>query len=356
MSIKSFLKNHTLLYLLFRKPYCFFINLPKCVKVAKEDSYFPNLQRKAFCRRLFELFVWFLNNNEVNVFYNLYCLDIKERENIKKYYPYDLFLKKRDLFNKIGNPDSQIVILRDKFLFYKFMKCLGYPVPQVKAVIINNQLFDEKMDDIPENYLLKENNYFVKAIDGECGNSVKHIANFTEFFEYKKQIYNVNCIIQDAVIQHEKMKLLNPEAVNTIRIITVNKNGNVYLFGALIRIGTKLTGEKDNTSQGGVAVGVKDDGFLMEYGFRKPQFGGITYEHPDTHVIFNDFQIPYYKEAVNLCCKVHKNFYNIRSIGWDVAITPEGPVFIEGNDNWEIQSIQAIKHGLRKEIEEAFNE
>ena len=35
----------------------------------------------------------------------------------------------------------------------------------------------------------------------------------------------------------------------------------------------------------------------------------------------------------------HKHLYNIRSIGWDSAITPEGPVFIEGNDNWEIQSI-----------------
>lgn len=356
MSIKSFFKEHTLLYVLLRKPYCFFLNFPKCIKVALEASYFPNLQRKTFITRLLDLLIWVIKYNEVNVFYNLYSLDIKKHEDISRYYPYGVFLKKRDLLNKVGNPDSQIVILRDKFLFYQFMRSLGYPVPKVKAIILHNQLIDEKMNNLNEKCLLEEKNFFVKAIDGECGNSVKRITDFKEFSDYKNQIKDVNCIIQDAVIQHEKMKLLNSEAVNTIRIITVNKNGNVYLFGALIRIGTKLTGEKDNTSQGGVAVGVKDDGFLMEYGFRKPQFGGITYEHPDTHVIFKEFQIPYYKEAVKLCCKVHKNFYNIRSIGWDVAITPEGPVFIEGNDNWELQSIQAIKHGLRKEVEEAFDE
>ena len=356
MSIKLLLKEHTLLYLVLRKPYWIIINFPKCIKVASESSYFPELQRKSYIRRLMDLIVWFVKYNEVNHFYNLYGFDIEKREKMDDYYPYNLFFEERNKLNKVNSPDSQIVILRDKFLFYQFMHSLNFPVPKVKAVFLKKQIFDDKMDIISEKIFENCGNFFVKALDGECGNSVKHIKSFQEFLDYKKQIENIDCIIQEPVTQHNTMAMLNPCAVNTIRIITINKDGNVYLLGSLIRIGTKSTGEKDNTSQGGVAVGVKEDGYLMEYGFRKPEFGGITYDHPDTHIIFKEFQIPYYKEAVDICCKAHKHLYNIRSIGWDIAITPEGPVFIEGNDNWEIQSIQAIKHGLYKEVKKAFDE
>lgn len=42
------------------------------------------------------------------------------------------------------------------------------------------------------------------------------------------------------------------------------------------------------------------------------------------------------KEAIEVVIKAHREFHGIRSIGWDVAITENGPCFIEGNDNWEI--------------------
>ena len=41
--------------------------------------------------------------------------------------------------------------------------------------------------------------------------------------------------------------------------------------------------------------------------------------------------IPYWKEAVALCKEAALVIPQIRYCGWDVAITPEGPVFIEGN-------------------------
>jgi hypothetical protein len=34
-------------------------------------------------------------------------------------------------------------------------------------------------------------------------------------------------------------------------------------------------------------------------------------------------------------------------IGWDIAITPDGPVFIEGNDNPEISGLQTVNGGLK---------
>ena len=58
--------------------------------------------------------------------------------------------------------------------------------------------------------------------------------------------------------------------------------------------------------------------------------------HPDTGIKFSEFHAPEYKQAVKLACRAHKALYGIRAIGWDVAISDHGPVFIEGNDNWEI--------------------
>lgn len=87
---------------------------------------------------------------------------------------------------------------------------------------------------------------------------------------------------------------------------------------------------------------VSISGKLNEYGFSKPGYGGIQKCHPDSKMTFFGFKIPYFDEAISLVKKAHKSLNKIHSIGWDVAISRDGPVLIEGNDNWEIQSIQAI--------------
>ena len=86
----------------------------------------------------------------------------------------------------------------------------------------------------------------------------------------------------------------------------------------------------------------------------KPKFGTSTQEHPDTQIKFKGFEIPFYKEAEALAIKLHHYLYRCHSIGWDIAITEKGPVFIEGNGWWEISMPQAVHGGLRKEIEPYF--
>lgn len=45
---------------------------------------------------------------------------------------------------------------------------------------------------------------------------------------------------------------------------------------------------------------------------------------------------------------LHKQFYELESIGWDIVITPNGPVILEGNDDWEIGGPQDTSGGLKK--------
>ena len=95
-------------------------------------------------------------------------------------------------------------------------------------------------------------------------------------------------------------------------------------------------------------------GRLHEDGFCKPQFGRRLQVHPNTGVRFHNFYIPFIKEAEEQAIRFHSFLKDIHSIGWDIAIGKDGPIFIEGNDNWEINGPQVGNHGLRQEFKEYF--
>ena len=135
-------------------------------------------------------------------------------------------------------------------------------------------------------------------------------------------------IVEELVIQHPKMAEMCPISVNTIRIATLlgdKKQGIVYAF---LRIGNGKV--MDNVDQGGMAARIDlESGTLLTVGADKQ---GNTYtEHPMTHTPIIGFQIPYFKEACDMCLKAAQKVPQMRFVAWDVAITEKGPVFIEGN-------------------------
>ncbi len=67
----------------------------------------------------------------------------------------------------------------------------------------------------------------------------------------------------------------------------------------------------------------------------KPTFGLRVACHPDSGVVFDGFVVPRFFEAVDLVKACHSLLPGLHSIGWDVAVTPEGPVLLEGNDDWD---------------------
>ena len=318
------------------------------------QSYYPSVQHKGKDRVLSDLIWWFFNKKETNLFYYLYGFDAKTNTTKDQalYMPYKRFMRIRAEGNKNGSPTSQILLLRNKLFFFKYMKMNGFSVPEVFAAKINGKLIDMSFKPIEVGRIKNETDYFAKSIDGECADFVKHIKDYSELNVYMSSIDNRDFILQERVVQHSRLSHLNPFSVNTIRMVTIMGEEGPKLFHALLRIGTKQSGDCDNTSQGGIAVGIDQEGFLMEYGFRKPKYGGRMKEHPDTGVVFEGFQVPFYKEAISAALAAHSTMYGIKTIGWDIAITENGPVFIEGNDNWELQSFQAIFGGLENELDQ----
>jgi hypothetical protein len=142
-------------------------------------------------------------------------------------------------------------------------------------------------------------------------------------------------LFQERIRQHESVSALHPESVNSVRLLTFATGSTIELFAAAMRIGTRGK-NVDNWAAGGVIVGIDAErGELRGEAFHKPGYGRRVQRHPDSGIAFQGFKIPYFAESVALVSRLHGYLRDIHSIGWDVAITPEGPIIIEGNDDWE---------------------
>lgn len=173
----------------------------------------------------------------------------------------------------------------------------------------------------------------VKPIDACCGIGVEKITfdgelTLDEIYDTLKNTAGAD-LLEDYVVQHHIMSELYPHSVNTCRIVTLLKNNEVHVLFAVIRIGNngKVV---DNMHNGGMSAPI--DVATGTVTCPACDSKGNTYEvHPMTSCPIKGFTVPYWKEAVELCKKASLVTPQIRYCGWDVAITEEGPLFIESN-------------------------
>lgn len=137
-------------------------------------------------------------------------------------------------------------------------------------------------------------------------------------------------VVEDVIVQHPAMASLNPGSLNTLRVVTVLNQSGAHILYAHVRIGN---GDRpvDNLHSGGMFAPIDLETGKIQY----PAYdkNRMTYEtHPKTGTKIQGFQIPYWKETKALCLKAAVVVPQMRYIGWDVGLTADGPVFVEGNN------------------------
>ena len=135
-------------------------------------------------------------------------------------------------------------------------------------------------------------------------------------------------LLEELLVQHPDMARLCPTSVNTVRIATLlgdKQEGIVYAF---LRIGNGKV--MDNVDQGGMAARVDlESGRLLTVAADKA--GNVFDRHPMTGTPIIGFTIPYFEEAKAMFLAAMRKVPQVRFVAWDVAITADGPRFIEGN-------------------------
>ena len=368
--MKTFLKNN--LYFI----YAFLVRIKHTLylishkELVCSPSYFPEFGNKRYSN--VEIFMHQLSYvwryGSINEFHFLYGLDVKEMHRVSDYVDYKAFMEKRDKLNRLS-PNSPVAILRNKFLFGIVAKSLGISTAHNIGVVEKGVLYLlEEYKEVDFSEYIKSNTVdtFIKSIDGECADGVYHLVidkgdiyvdgEKYSYEQLKELISGSKFLLQELLHQHSLMSNIYPRSINTIRLQTIynRKEKRVEALSPLLRVGTRGN-SVDNWARGGLAIGIDDEkGVLRKYGFYKPGYGTKTDTHPDTGVIFEDYVIPYLKEAIEQAKRFHGYFTELHSIGWDIAITEEGPCFIEGNDNWEISLVQICDKGLKEEFNKLF--
>lgn len=152
-----------------------------------------------------------------------------------------------------------------------------------------------------------------------------------------------NYIIQELIHQHPQMNAIYDGSVNSIRVVTCHYEGVTSVLSAVVRFGSN--GAKlDNASLGGMFCGIKDDGRLKKYAYKKD--GTEVEKHPQG-AIFSECQIPNYDKCKELVIRLSNRFLRIsKLISWDLAVDENGdPVIIEVNLCYGGSDIHQIANG-----------
>lgn len=151
-------------------------------------------------------------------------------------------------------------------------------------------------------------------------------------------------MIDEFIVQHPDMSALYPDSVNTVRLITfLDKAGVVHLLAAVLRIGNGAV--IDNFASGGMFTMLDEHGVALYPGVDKNS--NVYPEHPVTHTPIVGFQVPLYDQVVELAFALARRTPEAPYVGWDLAITPSGPVVIEGNHNSSVFQPKPSASGVR---------
>ena len=164
-----------------------------------------------------------------------------------------------------------------------------------------------------------------------------------------KAVSNNDYLFQESVRQHEGMSTLYPGSLNTLRVLVGKTDGGVRLLSVVARMGSDGR-PVDNAHAGGIFVGVDiATGRLKTYGHQLYFFGGRRFaQHPDTGVAFEGYPVPRFDEVLDVVRRAHEWLPHPYS-GWDIGVTPDGPVIVECNAGPYLLMMDVAHGGLKRD-------
>ncbi len=240
------------------------------------------------------------------------------------------------LINKCNDPDERHVLHNKDEFNTIFADTLGRKwIKFAGASFEDFEKFLEGLDTI-----------LIKPNDANCGHGIQKLSvkDFPDARSLFDHLATTGCdISEEYIIQHPEMSRMYPCSVNTIRVVTIlDEQGQSHIMYAAVRLGNEGR-IVDNINAGGLSAPVDlETGILSKIAFDK----NFNYyeEHPYTGVKIIGFQIPMWEEAKALVLNSAKRIPKLRYVGWDVAITEKGPVFVEANHHPGHDIIQMPRH------------
>lgn len=253
------------------------------------------------------------------------------------YVDYDLFsfentpYKKRKTFINRSVNNEYVKKLNDR-KYYKYFD--------------DKDLFNEKFKDFIKRdfinlskcsyydfleFTKKHKTFIVKPISATGGVGVEKITiknNDTEEI-YNKLLDNKQYLVEECVSQIKYFSDLYSHSVNTLRIVTIRINHETHVVARILRIGNKGN-IVDNYHKDGMFTTLDKYG-RVEYPAVDRE-GNVYTSHPETNTSIVNFKVSHFEDIIDFVKKASTVIEEVGYVGWDIAVTKDGPVLIEGNN------------------------
>lgn len=261
----------------------------------------------------------------------------------------DTFVTAKSFYRVIKtlNEEDYIGVFKNKLLFNKFFE------DYIKREYINLRKSSKEEFN---NFLNKHSTVFAKNPLGEGGHGisrivVSEIANRDEL--YNELIKNKQLLLEEEIIQSDELNEINPNCVNSYRIVTLVHNDRSYIIANALRVNqdkSNVIGCTNDLYFSFSEEGKIDSNVIDDY-------GNIYEKHPLTGKKFSEVYVKDVKEAFEMCKKAALEIPEVRYVGWDVAFTNNGPLIVEGNEYpgygiLQFYKLKNKKTGHLKEIQD----
>lgn len=278
-----------------------------------------------------------------------------------------VFISKERSLAKLStvNPPNLQHLTEDKDEFYRICREHSLPIPETYGWTKDGRRFDAdgkliEGDGAWADYLSARlpDDFIIKDRAGTYGSGFCafhrsgdsfHPANSGDTYDISGllEAFSIGgdasgIIIQKRLFDAAPLSALSGRrGLQTMRINTLrHQDGRVSILFYMIKL---LAGRmvSDNFSMGTtgnlIAYGDPNDGILRG-AVNLHECGSGMKEvtvHPETGTPLDGFRLPYWSEAIALAKTGQRCFPQLPTLGWDIALTEEGPIIIEANARWD---------------------
>jgi hypothetical protein len=260
---------------------------------------------------------------------------------------------------KALNPDEWEWLLADKGIFYRYSMLHDFPVPDLFALWFRDHAGWSPQGpplDTPdrwEHLLLHRcpTEFIVKparSVYGDCVRAMTREGSLLvdhegvrytvgEFLQSLSEHPTYACfVVQERLQNHPALAGLSGGAgVLSIRVITqVDRRGipRVLTSNLKVIVGGHIVSNNRHGLLGNLVAEIDiERGVVETCSGDKTSGGGPISRHPDTGVVFSGARIPHWTGVMALALRAAAVFAPIRTVGWDIAVTPTGARLLEGN-------------------------
>ncbi len=203
-------------------------------------------------------------------------------------------------------------------------------------------------------FLEKHSRIIVKPFDKCCGQGVRIVdtasGDIDALISQLSEGYPDGFLAEEVIVQCAELAELHPSSVNTMRLTTIYySDDDIDVIHPFLRVG-RGDAVVDNGGAGGILCSVDPVSGTITHTADET---GATFDiHPETGKRLIGFAIPRWNEAVALAKELATVIEGNRYTGWDLALTDDGWIMVEGNARgqyvgWQIPT----QVGFRRELD-----